>query len=83
MKKMNKKEIKKIIESVIKGQKNIAELDETIDFIESGFLDSFDIISLICRIEEKFKIKIEGEEILPGNLNSVESIANWIIKYLR
>lgn len=48
-------------------------LDE-VDFIESGMLDSFDIITLVTELEEKFNIKIDGGDIIPQNFNSINSI---------
>ena len=35
------------------------------DFIEDGLLDSFDVISLISMMEEKYGIEIDGMEIVP------------------
>ncbi|MCK4589126.1 MAG: acyl carrier protein [Nanoarchaeota archaeon] len=71
---------RKEIIGIIKELKNVSEIDESIDLIESGFLDSFDIINLISKIEERFKIKIMGEDIIPENLNSIDSIVNLINK---
>ena len=50
------------------------------DFIEDGLLDSFDIISLISILEEKYNIKIDGLDIVPENFSSLESIAALIQK---
>ena len=40
------------------------------DFIADGLLDSFDIISLISILEEKYNIKIDGLDIVPENFAS-------------
>lgn len=44
------------------------------DFAEEGLLDSFDIISLVDMLEEKYQIKIDALDILPENFCSVEAI---------
>lgn len=44
------------------------------NFIEDGYLDSFDIVSLIAMIEEKFNISIDGLDIVPENFISYEAI---------
>ncbi len=44
------------------------------DFIEDGMLDSFDVVSLVSELEDVFSITIDGEDILPENFSSVESI---------
>lgn len=48
------------------------------DFIEEGLLDSFDIISLVSMLEEKYNISIDGLDILPENFNTVESIEKLV-----
>lgn len=48
------------------------------NFIEDGYLDSFDIISLIDMIEEKYQVKIDGLDIVPENFATVEAIADLI-----
>ena len=35
------------------------------NFVEDGFLDSFDIVSIISMVEEKYGINIDGLDILP------------------
>jgi acyl carrier protein len=50
------------------------------DFIADGMLDSFDIISLVTELEEKFEILIDALDIVPENFCSVEAIANVVGK---
>ncbi len=50
------------------------------DFVMDGFLDSFDIISLVSMLEEKYSAKIDGIEIIPENFASIESIEALIEK---
>ena len=54
--------------------------EESENFIEDGLLDSFDIISLISMLEEKYEIKIDGLDIVPENFFSVDSIAELVKK---
>lgn len=54
-------------------------LDE-VDFIESGMLDSFDVLTLVTDLEEKFDIRISGSDILPENFCSIKAIKNLILK---
>jgi len=66
--------------NIIKELKTISEIDESIDLIESEFFDSFDIINLVSKIEEEFKIQINGEEIIPENLNTINHIIDLITR---
>ena len=50
------------------------------DFISDGFLDSFDIVQLVDALDEKFKISIDGLDIIPENFNSVNKIVALIRK---
>ena len=53
----------------------------SINFIENGMLDSFDIITLVTALDEEYEISIEGTDIVPNNFYSVESISNLLSKY--
>lgn len=50
------------------------------NFIEDGLLDSFDVISIVTDIEEKFGVLIDALDILPENFVNVNTIANVIRK---
>ena len=50
------------------------------DFVMDGLLDSFDIISLVNMMEEKYNVKIDGLDIVPENFASVISIEELIRK---
>ena len=50
------------------------------DFIEACMLDSFDVLTLVTDLEEKFNIKIDGGDILPENFSSINAIKDLLIK---
>lgn len=50
------------------------------DFIEEGLLDSFDIITLIDMLQEKYGITVDGLDIVPENFCSAEAIAELVRK---
>ncbi len=50
------------------------------DYIEDGLIDSFDIITLINMLEEKYNISIDGIDIIPENFNTAENIAELVRK---
>ena len=47
-------------------------------FLETGILDSTGILEVIYFIEEDFGIKVEDEEMIPENLDSVDRIVAFI-----
>ena len=48
------------------------------DFMENGILDSTGVLELVGFLEEKFGIKVEDDEVVPDNMNSLEKIAGYI-----
>ena len=53
------------------------------DFIESGMLDSFDIVSLVVSLDDYFNISIDGTDILPENFSNIDSISKLLNKYIK
>lgn len=66
--------------------KILTELRPDVDFednnelVDSGDLDSFDIVSLIGELCDTFDIEIGPEDIIPENFNSVNAIMSLIKK---
>jgi acyl carrier protein len=56
------------------------KLSDTTSFIENGIIDSTGILELINFIQKEFKISVEDHEMLPENLDSLNSIADYIIR---
>lgn len=50
------------------------------NFIEDGFLDSFDVVALSDMFEKKYKIIIDALDILPENFANIDSMINLIKK---
>jgi len=50
------------------------EFEGVENFFDEGMLDSFDLMTLVSTLDERFSIKIDGTDILPENFANVESI---------
>lgn len=67
-----------IIENFLFGDgKN---LKQDTSFLESGIIDSTGILELITFLEETYDIKVEDEELIPENLDSIKSVAQFLDK---
>jgi acyl carrier protein len=55
-------------------------LDNDKSFLQNGIIDSTGILEVIGFIEEEFGIKVEDEEIVPANLDSINLISGYITR---
>lgn len=53
-------------------------LDNDDSFLNKGIMDSTGILEVIYFIEEEFGIKIQDEEMVPENLDSVNNIVAFL-----
>lgn len=49
-------------------------------FLDKGVIDSTGVLELVAFVEGNFGIKIEDEELMPENLDSVNNLVNFINK---
>jgi len=54
------------------------KLKNTDSFLEEGIVDSTGILELLMFVEETFNVKVEDEEVLPDNFDSVDQLARYI-----
>ena len=57
---------------------NEADLADDVSFLESGLIDSTGMMEVIFFVEESFDIKVEDEEMVPENLDSVNNLVTYI-----
>jgi acyl carrier protein len=55
-----------------------ASLNEKESLLETGVIDSTGVLELIAFIEETYGIKVEDEEIIPENLDTILDITYFI-----
>jgi|TARA_B100000780_G_scaffold273929_1_gene238215 acyl carrier protein len=83
---MNKKKIKQYIVSSLGkirtlDRETLKDIDN-FDFINSGHLDSMEILKFNMLIENKFKIKITPNQVTSKNYKIVNGLINIIFKKL-
>ena len=66
-----------IQDNFLLGDKNkVIKEDES--FLQGGTIDSTGVLELVNFIEETYKIKVEDEELIPENLDSIKNLVAYI-----
>jgi acyl carrier protein len=53
-------------------------LKEDTSFMEKGIVDSTGMLEMIMFLEETYNIKIEDDELVPENLDSLQNISRFV-----
>ena len=64
--------------AILKEVKPTKNLESVTDIIEGGYIDSFELMSLVMMLNEAFGIEITIDELIPENFNSVDAIVSMI-----
>jgi len=55
-----------------------SKLNNEDSFMDQGIIDSTAVLELIFYLEEEFSIKVEVEEMVPDNLDSIDKVTHFI-----
>ena len=66
------------IYEILKATRPEFDFTSSSDFIEAGFLDSFDVVTIISELENEFNIVVDGLDVIPENFVSVDAIEELI-----
>ncbi len=67
-----------IVENFLFGDDN--GLQDDTSFLDEGIMDSTAALELVDFIEKEFSIKVEDEEFIPANLDSINNVVNFLKK---
>jgi len=71
-----------VIDNFLFGQGDIEFKNED-SFIERGIVDSTGVLELVSFLEEKYQITVEGEDLIPDNLDSIQNLHLFLKKKLQ
>jgi acyl carrier protein len=72
-------QIKKfIIDNFMFGNSNGIKDDTS--FLTEGIIDSTGVLEMVTFIEETFAVKVDDEELIPENLDSVDNLVGYLQK---
>ena len=56
------------------------DLQDDASFLEQGIIDSTGVLELVEWLEDEFGFTVDDEELIPENLDSVNNLADFIIR---
>ena len=65
-----------IIDTFLYGDET--DMNNDTSFIGTGIIDSTGILELLAFVEETFDIKVEDDELLPDNFDSLNKIESYL-----
>ena len=71
--------MERVIE-ILEGVKPGVDFRKEEALVDDGILESFDIITLIAKLNEEFDVEFTVKEVIPENFNSAEAIYNIVCK---
>ena len=71
-------EVRQYVSDRLLFGKTEVELKGDTSFLESGIIDSTGVLELVSFLEEQFKVKVDDEDLIPANLDSVDAIVRFV-----
>jgi acyl carrier protein len=70
-----------IVERFLFGQDGDS-LANSASFLEGGIVDSTGVLEIVMFLEQRFGIKVNDEELVPDNLDSIDKVAAFVARKL-
>lgn len=66
-----------VLDKLLFGRTEVEVAGDT-SFLDSGIIDSTGVLELVAFLEEKFQVKVEDEDLIPANLDSVNAVTRFV-----
>ena len=66
-----------IVKNFLKGDES-KTFDNDTSFLQEGIIDSVGVMELVAFLETTFSFRVEDEEIIPANLDSVNQLVVYV-----
>lgn len=54
------------------------KLSDSLSLLDSGIVDSTGILEIVAHLEERFGVKVDNDEMIPENLDTIASIGAFV-----
>ena len=72
------REVREFISKELARELGTVENDDSL--LEAGVIDSLGVLSLVSFIEQRYRIVVTEDEMMPENFDSIEAIAGFIAR---
>ena len=81
---MNKDGIAKKVKDYVRSVtfSSTKEINDNLLIFEEGILDSMGLVGLISFLEEEFKIHISDSDLIEENFQSINAVAQFVLKHM-
>lgn len=66
-----------VVDKLLFGRTEVQVGGDT-SFLDSGIIDSTGVLELVAFLEERFQVKVEDEDLIPANLDSVNAVTRFV-----
>jgi acyl carrier protein len=73
-----KQTIKEFIASQFLKGSEVKNIRDDSSFLEDGIIDSVGVLELVAFIEETFGFRVEDEELIPENFDSIDKLVTYV-----
>lgn len=77
---MIRSSLRKFLSAPIMPLARSGDFGDDESFLERGVLDSTGVLELVGFIESQFSIRVESDELIPDNLDSINKIVGFVDK---
>ena len=70
--------MKEQVYAILKEIRPEFDFSNSDNFIEDGYLDSFDVVTVVDELEKTFGIIVDGIDVIPDNFISIDAICELI-----
>jgi acyl carrier protein len=66
-----------VVDNFLFGKAN-GNLSNSASFLDKGIIDSTGVLELVLFLEETYGIKIQDQELVPDNLDSIDNLMRFL-----
>lgn len=70
--------VRQFIETTVLPRTDRQQVSDDEPLLDAGVIDSMGVFELVAHLEDECGVKIEDDEVVPANFNSIDDIAAFV-----